>query len=205
MLCVSRSSRVRKVMVFLQGVLERAVEWGRIPADPSRAVRKPSQRRQRAVRPLPPEQVEHIRAYLLERGRLRDAVLVSLLAYAGLRPGEALALTWGHVRVRTILVESALAFGDLKTTKTGRTRTGRLLAPLAADLGEWRVASGRPDERSLVFLNRSGSAWSDASWRNWRRRIFAPASRAVGLSAVRPYDLRHSFVSLLLVEGATVV
>jgi integrase len=196
---------VRKVMVLLQGVLERAVEWGRIPANPARAVRKPAQRRERAVRPVAPKQVEQIRAHLLERGLLSDAVIVSLLAYAGLRPGEALALTWGHVRERTILVERALALGELKTTKTGRTRTVRLLAPLAADLGEWRIASGRPAEDSLVFPNRSGRAWSDAGWRNWRRRIFAPAARAAGLGAVRPYDLRHSFVSLLLREGANVV
>jgi hypothetical protein len=43
------------------------------------------------------------------------------------------------------------------------------------------------------------------TWRNWRRRAFAPAVAEAGLAAgTRPYDLRHSFVSLLL-EGATVV
>jgi hypothetical protein len=45
---------VRRVMVTLQGVLERAVEWQRITANPARAVRKPPQRRERAVRPLSP-------------------------------------------------------------------------------------------------------------------------------------------------------
>ena len=69
---------VRRTMVILQGVLERAVEWQRIPANPARAVRKPPQRRERAVRPPPPPDVERIRAQLLEGGRLRDAVLVSV-------------------------------------------------------------------------------------------------------------------------------
>jgi len=119
----------RRVMVILQGVLERAVEWQRIPTNPARAVRKPPQRRERAVRPLSPLDVERLRAHLLTGGRLRDAVLVSVLAYAGLRPGEALALTWSHVRKRTILVERAAALGELKTTKTARTRTVRLLHP----------------------------------------------------------------------------
>jgi site-specific recombinase XerC len=86
---------VRKVLAPLQGVLQRAVEWQRIPANPCKAVRKPSQRRDRVVRPLAPEQVERPRRHLLARGRLRDAVFISVLAYAGLRPGEALALTWG--------------------------------------------------------------------------------------------------------------
>ena len=96
---------VRRAMVILQGVLERAVEWQRIPANPARTVRKPPQRRERAVRPLAPVDVERLRAHLLDSGQMRDAVLVSVLAYSGLRPSEALALTWSHVRERTILVE----------------------------------------------------------------------------------------------------
>ena len=35
--------------------------------------------------------------------KLRDRTLVSVLAYAGLRPEEALALEWQHIRARTIL------------------------------------------------------------------------------------------------------
>jgi len=197
---------VRRTMVILQGVLERAVEWQRIPANPARAVRKPPQQRERAVRPLAPITVEQIRGHLLEHGRLRDAVLVSVLAYAGLRPGEALALTWGHIRERTMLVERAVALGELKTTKTARTRSVRLLAPLAADLREWRIAQGRPSDPALVFPGRHGDLWTDDAWRYWRRRVFTPATNATGLdSRVRPYDLRHSFVSLLLAEGANVV
>ena len=197
---------VRKVLAILQGALQRAVEWRRIPVNPCRSVRKPSQRRERVVRPLPPEQVELMREHLLARRRQRDAVLVSVLAYAGLRPGEALALVWGDIRERTILVERAVALGTLKSTKTGQRRTVRLLGPLAADLSEWRLAQGRPDEGALVFPGREGGVWSDDAWRYWRRRVFTPAVGAAGLEgAVRPYDLRHSFVSLLLTEGATVV
>ena len=58
----------------------------------------------------------------------------------------------------------------------------------------------------LVFPGRSGAVWADDAWRYWRRRVFTPAVQAEGLaSPVRPYDLRHSFVSLLLAEGANVV
>lgn len=48
--------------------------------------------------------------------------------------------------------------------------------------------------------------WGDDAWRYWRRRIFTPAANAAGIrSPLRPYDLRHSFVSLLVAERATVV
>lgn len=59
---------------------------------------------------------------------------MSVLAYAGLRPGEALALAWRNVRERTILVDRAIALGTEKGTKTNAARTVRLLAPLAKDL-----------------------------------------------------------------------
>ena len=56
-----------------------------------------------------------------------------MLGYAGLRPQEALALEWRHVRERTLLVERALSDGQLKALKNRRQpRTVALLAPLSA-------------------------------------------------------------------------
>ena len=57
-----------------------------------------------------------------------------------LRPGEALALTWGDVGERTILVERSVALGELKETKTRTTRSVRLLAPLRNDLKALRMS-----------------------------------------------------------------
>jgi integrase len=89
---------IRKALVLLQGVLQRACEWGRLASNPAAIVRKPVRPRARTIVPLAPERVEAIRFALLGCGRIRDATLVSVLAYAGLRPGEALALRWTHVR-----------------------------------------------------------------------------------------------------------
>jgi integrase len=122
-----------------------------------------------------------------------------------LRPGEALALRWGDVGERTILVDRAAALGEVKETKTGKRRSVRLLPPLAADLAEWRLACGRPDDDALVFPKKDRLVWTGEDWRNWRQRVFAPVASAVGLDRFRPYDLRHSFVSLLFAEGRTVI
>jgi hypothetical protein len=88
---------------------------------------------------------------------------------------------------------------------TRRTRSVRLLAPLAADLSNWRDACGDRDGSDLVFPRADGAAWSDYDYRNWRKRVFQKTAKAVGLTLSRPYDLRHAFVSLLLAEGRTVV
>jgi len=196
---------IRKALTLLQGVLQRACEWGRIPSNPVVPVRKPSVGRARAVVPLPPETVEAMRAWLLRRQLVRDATLVSVLAYAGLRPGEALALTWAHVRERTLLVEGAVSLGSIESTKTGRRRTVALLAPLGQDLAEWRLHAGRPDAATFVFPGRDGGPWTLTAYQNWRRRLYTRAATAAGVERPRPHDLRHSSVSLLIADGRNVV
>ena len=78
----------------------------------------------------------------------------------------------------------------------------RLLAPPAKDLAGWQRAS---DGRELVFPRSDGAPWTDHDYRNWRRSTYRRAALATGLEAGRPYDLRHSFVSLLIHEGVTIV
>jgi integrase len=86
----------------------------------------------------------------------RDATLISVLAYAGLRPGEALGLRWGDVREQTLLIQRAISLGEESDTKTRQHRTVRLVAPLATDLRSWRMASGRPADSELVFPGKGG-------------------------------------------------
>ena len=135
---------IRKVLTVLQSILERAVEWRHLDANPVRAVRKPGQHRTRVVRPLPPRAIEAMRTYLLTTDRQSDATLVAILAYAGLRPGEAIGLRWHDVGERTLLVERSVAFGQLKSTKTSSTRSVRLLATTRRR--SQRLAPRRPAE-----------------------------------------------------------
>ena len=67
---------------------------------------------------------------------------------------------------------------------------------------EYRLAIGRPADACLLLVDDHGEAWDKTAWQMWRVDRWAPACRAVGLDPVpRPYDLRHSFASLLLAEG----
>jgi hypothetical protein len=81
----------------------------------------------------------------------------------------------------------------------------RLLPPLAEDLSAWRAACGASSDDALVFPSSSGGPWTGHDWKNWVRRRFRPAAAAAGIDGARPYDLRHSFCSLLLYEGRTIV
>ena len=57
-----------------------------------------------------------------------------------------------------------------KDTKTRAHRTVRLLGPLREDLLAWRLRSGRPGARALVFPGPEGRLWSKTTYDNWRER-----------------------------------
>jgi integrase len=175
---------IRHSFDLLGSILQRAFESGQVQTNPARAVRKAPRPRRAEVRPLAPATIERMRA----ASNPRDATLISVLAYAGLRPGEALALQWRDIRDQTILVERAVSLGEEKDTKTAAHRTVRLLQPLASDLREWRLRSGRPAGKALVFPSATGTPWSLAAYQSWRRRAFRRALDGAEVEHARPYE-----------------
>lgn len=82
---------------------------------------------------------------------VRDRTLVSVLAYSGPRPEEVVCrLAWSDVG------KHAIRYHD---TKRHRARHTPLLKPLAEDLREWFLASGRPTGMSPVFPAHDGGFW----------------------------------------------
>jgi integrase len=78
----------------------------------------------------------------------------------------------------------------------------RLLEPLAQDLRQWRLVCGRPaDDVPVIPRPSDGAVMSDKTFNVWRSDVFGPPLTKAGLPHARPYDLRHSFASLLLHEG----
>lgn len=224
-------SSVRKSLLLLSGILQTAVQAQHLTINPARAVRKAKLPRKEEVRPLAPASVEALRAAALNPAptevaasssgkrqrraytvagpgtsyiRDRDATMISVLAYSGLRPQEALALRWVDIRENTLLVERAVAGGQIKSTKNTYARTVRLLEPLAADLREFELAFGRLRATALIFPGHEGQPWSKHDWDNWRARNFKRMLDTVGIEDSHPYALRHSFASLLLHEGRSV-
>lgn len=196
----------RKALAVLGTVMQAAVACGELELNPVRAVKLPPARRERFVRPPAPSTVEELRLNLLQaqrrkqKSRLADAALISLMAYAGLRPGEALALQWSDIGTKTIQVEDALTLGEdrIGPTKTRQKRTVTMIGPVRDDLIALKTAHGT--QVGLVFPGHDGKPWSDPTYRNWRARVFKPATKNLHWEG-RVYDLRHAFVSLRLRAG----
>jgi integrase len=190
-----------KTLMVLSGIMRHSQLLGRIPSNPVAPVRINQARRKRAIRPLVPETVERMRARALTDGGVRDAALLSLLAYAGLRPGEAFALRWDCLGNRTLIIEQGRADGLPKTTKTDRIRTVTLFAPVLADLAAWRAVAPATGTQEVLFGRRDGEIYRDTDYRNWRRRRFQPLAGDAEAPDATPYTLRHSFASLLVQAG----
>ncbi len=140
---------------------------------------------------------------------LRDRTLVGVLAYSGPRPEEVVCrLGWEDIG------ERAIRYHD---TKRHRERFTPLLPPLAEDLREWFLASGRPSGASPVFPAHAGGFWDKDDWSNWRSSVWKSRPErkytrgkqakvyrgTVGCAPLdtRPRDLRSSYITLRVYEG----
>jgi integrase len=130
------TATVVKAMTIVQSILSFAVSEELVEYNAAAAVTKPQYTRAREPHIFLPPEVEQIRTKL----GLRDRTLVSVLAYSGPRPEEVVCrLAWDDVGEHTI------RYVD---TKRRRVRFTPLLEPLAEDLKEWFLASGRPNRET---------------------------------------------------------
>jgi len=193
---------IYRLLMLVQGVVQRAVEWGYADRNHVRNVRKPSVKRNRTVRPLPEATVT---AIIADLKRPRDKLIVSLMAHEGLRPQEITALMWQDFTEKGLIVDKASELdGKVKTTKTEQHRkvplsdtTMALAHELLADrkvLGTERVITSTVKDK----------AFTDGMWNSWHRDVWNPMRKRLGITAP-PYDLRHTFVSRLIDEGVNII
>jgi alginate O-acetyltransferase complex protein AlgJ len=157
-------------------------------------------------------EVERLIARLRADARERDAAIVSVLAYAGLKPEEVVELRWGDLRDDQLEVWPARQRpGPIRRFARGlRQRLGIPKRParviplpptLRHDLERWQglsvdvtPAAGR------LFPALDGGAWKEGDWREWRDELAAQYQ----LGDWRAYSLRHCFCVLLINAGTPV-
>jgi integrase len=130
----------------------------------------------------------------------RDAELIRVAAYTGLRRGELIALRWGDVDFvgHKLTVRRAISAGvEANSTKSRRAREVPLpdQAAVALERLSERTEFAGPDE--YVFANRLGRRLDPTAL----RRRFERGRDAAGLPPLRFHDLRHTYGSLLVAGG----
>jgi integrase len=191
-----------KAARLLRAITSFAYDRGMIPADPARVLTVSGT----GPRALRPDEIPDRAAVL----RLADEVgeryraLVLLLAYGGLRIGEAVALRVDRIdfEQRRITVDASatevggvLTFGRPKTPSSVRT----FAAPRFLVDALKRHVEAFPTD-GLVFSGPNGGPLRPG---HFRRRVFAPAIERAGLHGLRIHDLRHACASVLAAQGAS--
>jgi integrase len=142
-------------------------------------------------------------------GSVKTAYLLS--ARAGLRPAEAVALTWGDVDLesRQIRVSKPIVSGDDGPARSGVPRTVPIVEVLAKHL-----AAIRPVPRADNALvcppsrrkNKNGTRGAYRGTHLGEKSIRAAMARAFSATGIPPADFydygRHTFASLVALGGA---
>jgi integrase len=185
----------------LSTALREAVKLRLIDDNPVARVRPPA-KTVKAMQTLAKEDVRRFLASTVEDSM--HAFYVLMLA-TGLRPGEALALSWDDfapdlsvVRVERTLTrtkDAQYVTGPPKTPSSNRAVVlpGRAVTALK----QHRLQQTMATTRRIVFPGPSGDYMRPPT----ARSRFATALRAAGLPTMRLHDLRHTTATLLLEDG----
>ena len=191
-------SRTRQSYHLLKSMLDDAVKHGKLVRNPAVGVDLPR---------LPMTErryLTHAQVAALAEAAGPYGTLVRILAYTGIRWGEAAALRIRHVdllRGRLGIVESVvdvngqMVFGPPKSHQQRSVPVPRFLRD---DLAEQVTGKG-PDD--LVFTAPRGAV---LRVQNFRRRYFDAAAASVGLAGLIPHELRHTAAALAIGAGASV-
>jgi len=194
-------SGVRQARQVLNSMLKLAVEAGYLLVNPVTGV-KVARQPEREMLFLSAGEVERLAAEIREP----YGTLVYLLAYGGLRWGEAVAVRRKRcdlLRSRIEVVESlSEARGQLHfgPTKTYRRRMVIIPGFLRDLIAEHLARDVDNDPEALVFTSPEGRPLRNS---NFRRQAWYRAVAEAGLpKGLRVHDLRHTCSSLLIAQGA---
>ncbi|MEK4180080.1 site-specific integrase [Aeribacillus sp. FSL K6-1121] len=161
------------------------------------------------------EQLIEFLSCLEKETNVKAYVLFRLLAFSGMRKGEALALTWRDINFKTneIRINKALSRGKdnklyIKSTKTNEARTIKMDEKTMNILRMWKKKqkednfklgfnTSKPSQ--LVFSNEKNEFIQPTKTREWILYV----QEKYNLKKVTTHGLRHTHCSLLFEAGAT--
>jgi integrase len=177
--------------------LKAMIRWGRSKGycanqlvDDTRRLKQP---KPKAANPYTPAEVDRIANGCKH---LRDATMIRVAAYSGLRWSELRAIQWNDIDwdAETIeLTRSVDLDRSMKSTKSDKHRVVPVLEPGMRALREWREQG---PNTVLVFSNRYGRPLANKEW--WER--VQKIREACGI----PFDLhelRDTYASILIASG----
>jgi integrase len=207
---LSRSS-ICLIRDVIGGPLSFAVDEELIPLNPASGITKRLQLRQDRKIEIEPLTTEEVSIFLeVCQTHASEHYPFFLCAFrTGMRLGELLGLQWGDVdwHGKFIRVSRSYKLGRMTPTKTGKIRrvdmSDHLIETLKTHLTARKreaLREGTGDVVDTIF-HRGGKPMEQ----NYIRRVFKRILARAGLREIRLHDVRHTYASLLLSDGASPV
>lgn len=194
-----RNSTVNKYTKLMSQIYSFMIDMDIVVKNPLARIKSLKEERSEEIRSLSTEETKILLSKTKEIYPDFYPLLFTAL-FTGMRQGELMGLTWDSINwiTRKITVDKNFTHGRVGTTKTGKVRKIDMSLELVKVLKEWRLACPK-GENNLVFPNGDGG-YQDAN--NMIKRRFKPALNRAGIDSLRFHDLRHTYASLLLANGA---
>ena len=194
-----RNSTVNKYTKLMSQIYSFMIDMDIVVKNPLARIKSLKEERSEEIRSLSTEETKILISKTKEIYPDFYPLLFTAL-FSGMRQGELMGLTWNSINwiTRKITVDKNFTHGRVGTTKMGKVRKVDMSLELVKVLKEWRLACPK-GEYNLVFPNGDGG-YQDAN--NMIKRRFKPALSRAGIDSLRFHDLRHTYASLLLANGA---
>lgn len=192
----------KRTLTLFKAICSKGIQYGYLHVNPVEYVAKPKTPKREMDYLSPEEMVK-----LIEATDERHRCLSMFACLTGCRQSEILGLRWGDIDFESgrVFIRQVLQGGRFYEPKTDKSRRAVLIPPvLVESLKVHRTRQAvelESNEHDLVFPNLAGRPMSGL---NVTRRILRPALRRAGLREVRFHDLRHSYISMLMNQGANI-
>jgi integrase len=191
-------SSVRNAVMPLRAVFRRAISRGEVPANPTRGLEFPANRRGRDRVAAPAEA-----RTLIEAVPESDRALWATAIYAGLRRGELQALRWCDIDLKAGVISVAHGWDREAGLIEPKSAAAERRVPIAKTLRKFLVGQRlrqRGVEEAFVF-SATGERPFDPPTIAERARL---AWRQAGLEPLSLHECRHTFASLMIAAGVNV-
>ena len=193
---------VNATLILLGSILQGALMDGFITVNAARLVKKlPLEHREMEI--LKPKEIQKVLAAAKEKD-WDLYVMIYVLVMTGMRRGEMLGLDWKSINFaeKTIVIRRSYTSNRFQKPKTRLSRRSVNMTPsVIKTLKEHRVKKGNPSSSTLLFDRGDGKPQDPT---NLSKDVWTRLLRAAGIrESVRIHDLRHTFCSMLLAQGAS--
>jgi len=219
----AKLKRFRMVKVYAAKVLDFAIKRGYIQKNPFAHVDMPATASKKTIVEdedeaenfYTREQLIEFLTCLEQESNYKAYALFRLLAFSGMRKGEALALTWNDLNFtkNELRISKALSRGKnnklyVKPTKTGESRTISMDIDTMVVMAEWKEKQKQEyaisgintlQPKQLVFSNEKNQYLQPTKTRKWISYV----QDKYNLGTITTHGLRHTHCSLSFEAGSS--